>query len=298
MKIKGQLDQVSLRLFGVPENFEHLFDDLYQGEDDGIYIATSNAASETVPHTMHLLSKGGVAYPIRKAPEIPADIAELHRKIYSPKRAGERLRITVGAAYHKDEDERPKFLIEKKYNSPIPGMVPDDYFYEECYEYCLFSKKFNALCHEAIPVEKNGKPIRALFATGCLLIARQDCYEAVDFVPIFEGTNGKTIFWAGGKELILAYLSSHKLYFRPLGSLIKFTQTAVSALLEVKNNGEYILYQLGATPELVACAAFENGFVIDQNTGQVVCYSAYECDGMVESTRTYVFKDGKYEEVH
>lgn len=294
MKIKGQLDQVSLKKFGVPENFEHLFDDVYQGEDGGIYALKEGDAEAT--NCMHLLSKNGVAYPIRNAPEIPADIAELHRKVYTPTNAGERLRIAVGAAYHKNENARLKYLIEKKYHRAIPGIAPDDYSFEESYEYCLFSKKFNAHCLGAIPIEKNGNTIKALFATGCLLIVRKDCYELIDFTPIFEGADGKTIFWAGGEELILAYLDSNQLYFCHLGSLMKFTQTEVSILIEVKNNDRYILYQLGETLKYVACAHFENGFKIDQSTGKVVCYSSYDCDGMVESAKTYIFEDGKYKE--
>ena len=297
MKIKGQVDQVSLRQFGVPEKFEHLFNDVYQGEDGGIYVALPSETPTQDVVTMHLLSKNGKAYPIRHASEVPADIAELHQKFYAPMQAGERLRIAIGAAYHKNENAHLQFLIEKRYQRAIPGFVPDDYSFEDSYEYCLFSRKFNALIHGAIPVEKDGNSIKALFASGCLLVARKDCYELIDFVPIFESADGKTIFWAGGEELILAYLSDERLYFRHLGSFMKFTQTAVNSLLEVKNKGTYILYHLGKKLEIVAYAHFENGFEIDKNTGEVICYSSYNCDGMVESAKTYIFEDGKYKKL-
>ncbi len=291
MNIKGQLDSVSLKQFGVPENFEHLFDDVYQGEDGGIYIAQANIVS--VP-SMHLLSKGGKAYPIRNAPEITAEIVELHKQLYTPTQAGERLKIAVGAAYHQNENARFKFLIEKQYHLAIPGIVPDDYSFEKAYEYLVFAPNFNTVCSDAISVEKGGASIKALFASGRLLVASKDCYEAIDFVPIFETTDGKTIFWVGGKELALASIVFNRLCFSHLGTFKKFTQTAVNNLIEVRNKDHFNLYHLGSTIEFVACAPFEYGFEIDVATGKVVCYSAYSCDGMNEFSRTFLFEGGEY----
>ncbi|MBR6355287.1 MAG: hypothetical protein IKR92_00390, partial [Alphaproteobacteria bacterium] len=71
-----QLDKESLRMFGIPEKFEKLFGNIFEGEDGGVYAAYGE--------TMHLLAKNSKAYPITLGrTELPEDVAEMRKKIYA-----------------------------------------------------------------------------------------------------------------------------------------------------------------------------------------------------------------------
>jgi hypothetical protein len=55
--------------------------------------------------------------------------------------------------------------------------------------------------------------------------------------------------------------------------------------------------QYGKTLNLIAYAPFEDGFKIDEVTGNVVTHAAVMSCGVQEITRTYIYKDGQYKKV-
>ena len=273
-RVMYTLDRESLKQFGVPEKFEPLFYNVFKGEDGGIYAAYGE--------TMHLLAKSSVAYRIFCGKnDLPYYVAEIQRKIYSPSQAGGELRKAVDDLHAKWKDLCWCFVTENIYT----------------HEYKVFAK--SATDYGELPewdVISIGGAAKALIAGGVLMIKGKDCYEIVDFVPFFGASGGSTIFWAGEQELLEACFEAGKLKFRYFGRIEKFTQTAVSNLLEVKKDeGKYALYHLGKTMRFVAYSLFENGFRIKEDTGAIRCRSAVCCDGIQDTSDVYVFKNGRYE---
>ena len=128
------------------------------------------------------------------------------------------------------------------------------------------------------------------------MIKEGDCYKIIELVPFIEVASNSTLYWAGNKELMEIYCKTAGPEFRYFGSIEKFTQTAVSNLLEVKKEDKYALYHLGERPHLIAYSPHEDGFKINKTTGTIVCCSAVCCDGIQDTTRVCVLKDGQYVE--
>ncbi len=268
MKIKGLLDQVSLRQFGVPEKFEHLFNEVYQGEDGGIYAAYGK--------TMHLLAKNSKAYPIVLGrTELPKDVAEMRKKIYASSPAGDKIRSIFGVLHPKRK--RFAFVAESNYSSDINKV---------------FIKSKNT--YKELP-EQNFCGIdsyKVLIVGGVLMVAKEQTFIIIDFVPIFESSSSM-IFWGGDRDLFEACFEDGELYIRYFGRFKKFTQTTVSNLLETEIDKQYCLDYLGQYIQNLGMSDFKDSFEIDETTGTVVCNSEVCCGDIQDST--YIYKDGKYE---
>ena len=267
-------DQESLKLLGVSEKFEPLFDNVFRGEDGGIYAAYGE--------TMHLLAKNSDAYRIvTDAAKLPDDMAELQKKIYTPSTYGYELRMYAELLYVQWIGTNFTFVAESIYPHKQKVFVksPTDYVELPEWNYIHIGGTANALICGGIPMIKEG-----------------DCYKIIELVPFIEVASNSTLYWAGNKDLMEIYYKTAGPEYRYFGSIEKFTQTAVSNLLEVKKDeGKYALYHLGERPHLIAYSPHEDGFKINKTTGTVVCNLAICSCGVQDITRTFVFKNGRYE---
>lgn len=266
-----QLDKESLKQFGVPEKFEPLFDNVFQGEDGGIYAAYGE--------TMHLLAKNSKAYPIvlGKA-ELPDDLEEVRKKIYAPSQTGEEIRTILGLLHQNRNNKMFAFVAKSNHSSVINRVFikPRDVYRE------LPEQNF---CSIDSP--------QVLIVGGVLMVEKEKTFRIIDFVPIFETSSGM-IFWGGNKELFEARFEAEELKFRYFGRFKKLTQTAVSNLLETEVDEYHCLDYLGKDIQNLDMSELEDCFTIVKTTGTVVSKSNTCFDDHVV-IRTFVYKDGRYE---
>ena len=268
------LDQESLKQFGISEKLEPLFDNVFKGANGRIYAACGE--------TIRLLARNSTACPIvlGKA-ELPDDVAEIQSKIYAPSSDGANLRMYVD-------------ILNVQWKGTDFAFVTENICTHEQKVFAKYETDY-----KEIPdwdVINIGGRAKALVVGGVLLIAEKKQYEIIDFIPFFEASTDSTIFWAGDKELLEACFEAEKLKFRYFGCIKKFTQTAVSNLIEIKEDEEkYALYHLGKGLHFLSYSPFENDFKIDKTTGTVVVHAAICSCGVQEITRTFVYKDERYE---
>lgn len=264
------LDQESLRFLGVPEKFEPLFDNVFQGDEGGIYAAYGEL--------MHLLVQDSKAYPIvpGKA-ELPDDLAEMRKKIYAPTKAGDKIRTMFGI--HKKRKNKDFAFVAESRASLLINKV--------------FIKSENA--YSELP-EQNFSCIdgpKILIAGGALMVKKDQTFMIIDFVPIFESSSGM-IFWGGDKDLIEATFEGGELYINYFGRFKKFIQTAVSNLVETVIDENNFIDYFGKDLQNLGMSELEDSFKIDNTTGTIVSKSNTCFDDHVV-IRTFVYKDGRYE---
>lgn len=258
-----ELDEQTLKKFGVPQDFMEMFDGVFRGEDGGVYILNHGK--------MHFLDDKAYALKVEyvKA-ELPKTIAKLKEQLSplnSPMKES-KLGRAVKAYMAQAKKADIAFALADTY--PNPAFTKTDDGYKQLPTQELFGHR-QSLC------------------MGKMLIKHTDKYVCVDMIPIFVQPE-YVIFWGGNKELFIADLWRNKIDFRTLGIFKKLTKTNVGYLLEVQDVSDYIntLYYLGTKLNRVAGTWSrkhykKNAFIINKKNGEVV-----------EDITTYVFENGRY----
>jgi hypothetical protein len=268
-----QLDQVSREQFGVPGKFANSCCDghIFKSKDGAVYFRNDK-------DRMYLLAKNADVYPILYGHyplcQTMKDLQD-NLRFFGP--YSEKLLALESAHRHENWKKRLYFVL-KVQDSLEPKVfiwMPGGY--------------------QEIPSVYIGGASKAIIAADKLLLS-DNChyYTCVEMEPLLLAPE-YNLYWGGGRELVKSYVNDGKLDCVPLGSFVRLTKTSVSNLLEVKEEDKFALYHLGKTLNLIAYAPFEDGFKIDEVTGNVVTHAAVMSCGVQEITRTYVYKDEKYE---
>ena len=269
------LNQRIVKQFGIPKKFISLWGgDICKGEDGGIYVINDTGTKA------HCFAEKGNAYRIVvSGGPLPPAIAELQNYLASFGIPSDKFRIAHEVYRNKSYKEYLAFVLVEK-DSPKPKV------------YVLRGGGYDEFQSVYIGGQK-----KAIIAANKLLLAYTCCYGMHDLMPILY-TSECTVLWGGGEELVKSYINAQGLLdFALLGRLVKSTRTALSLLLEIKEEDKYVLYYLGADLNFIAYSPFENGFEIDETTGKIVCKATVASCGIQDISRTYVFKNGRYERV-
>ena len=269
-----------LKELGLGDDFRHLFDNIYQGWKDGVYMAENGQ--------LHLLARKAMALRVSVSESLTCseEILKLEQKMLS-------MRPDKSEAYACycnfdtfDADMLKKaFVVETAHPPKVDLYVktPDGYVQKN-----------------VMPVMLNDK--WCFFYQKGLYVYIDGAYVARELKPIVISKD-YLIFWTGRDDLLFWRLDSQdrtKLAVRPhsIGKLKALIETDVCDLIKVETGGPYYeLWQVGQTLEKIASTPFEDGFEIDRCTGKIVCRGMYSAVGLGigDSKSTYVFKDGHYE---
>lgn len=273
--INEQLNQRIVKQFGIPKKFTSLWGgDICKGEDGGIYVINDTCTKA------HCFAKSGNAYHIVVSScPLPPVIAELQNYLASFGVPSDKFLAAHEAYRNQSYGEYLAFVLVE--NDSCKPKV-----------YVLRGSGYDEFQSVYIGGEE-----KAIIVANKLLLADKSYYRMYDLMPVLE-TSECELLWGGGNELVKSYINAQgKLDFAPLGRLVKLTRTAVSLLLEVKEEDKYALYYPSKDLNLLAYSPFEDGFEIDEVTGNVVTHAAVMSCGVQEITRTYIYKDGQYKKV-
>ena len=256
-----ELDEQTLKKFGVPQDFMEMFDGVFRGEDGGVYILNHGK--------MHFLDDKAYALKVEyvKA-ELPKTIAKLKEQLSplnSPMKES-KLGRAVKAYMAKAKKASIAFALADTY--PNPAFTKTDDGYKQLPTQELFEH-------------------RQILCMGKMLIKQTEKYLCVDMIPVFVQPE-YIIFWGGNNELFMAVSGYRNMDFRSLGIFKKLTQTSIGYLLEVQSlpvsDRINTLYYLGTKISRVAGTPCQkNGFIINKENGEVFAHTA-----------TYVFENGTY----
>ncbi|MBO7097224.1 MAG: hypothetical protein J6W11_01125 [Alphaproteobacteria bacterium] len=265
-----ELDEQTLKKFGVPQDFMEMFDGVFRGEDGGVYILNHGK--------MHFLDDKAYALKVEyvKA-ELPKTIAKLKEQLSplnSPMKES-KLGRAVKAYMAQAKKADIAFALADTYPNPVFTKTDDGY--------------------KQLPTQELFDH-RQIICMGKMLIKQTDKYLCVDMIPIFVQPE-YVIFWGGNSELFTATsgytLSGYRkgyrnMVFRSLGIFKKLTKTNVGYLLEVQalpvRDHINTLYYLGEKVSRIAGTPLsKNGFIINKENGEVFAHTA-----------TYVFENGTY----
>ena len=256
------LDQESLKSLGVPEDFEKLFDQVFEGDDGNIYILKNNK--------MHLLVKGpALLLPIeQRSMALPKAIAGFKEKL-SP--------FALPLSSTKVSKELDAYTAQSK-------GISFAFVIEGCFPPKVFAKTPGG--YEELPPTILSRNFSTLLCKGKMLLRNNDKYFCVDLMPVFAQKN-YVIFWAGGRGMFFAHHTNKSLCFTPLGTFEKLTMTSVSNLIEVRPFFRYSrdLYHLAEDLSMIDDCA--DSFSISKKTGTVTThYGIY--------TVAFICQNGKY----
>jgi len=271
--INEQSNSKSSQKFGKPILKSLWGGDVCKGEDGGIYVINDAGTK------FHCFAEKGDAYRIVvSGGPLPPIIAELQKDLCTFGIPSDEFLAAHWAYHNESYKEYLAFVLVEK-DAPKPKV------------YVLRGGGYDEFHSVYI-----GGSEKAIIAADKLLLADECRYRMYDLTPILY-TSECIVLWGGGEELVKSYINAQeKLDFAPLGRLIKSTKTAVSHLLEIKEDEDkYALYYLGTDLNFIAYSPFENGFEIDETTGTVVSKAAIASCGVQNVPRTFVYKDGKYE---
>ena len=246
--------------------------DICKGEDGGIYVINDAGTK------FHCFAEKGDAYRIvvSGGPLSPI-IAELQKNLCTFGIPSDKFLAAHEAYRNESYKEYLAFVLVEK-DAPKPKV------------YVLRGGGYDEFQSVYI-----GGQEKAIIVANKLLLADKYYYRMYDLMPILY-TSECELLWGGGEELVKSYVNAQgKLDFAPLGRLIKSTKTAVSLLLEIKEEDKYALYYPSTDLNFIAYSPFENGFEIDETTGTVVSKATIASCGVQDVPRTFVYKDGKYE---
>lgn len=264
------LDKGSPKQFGAHQKFTPLWGgDICKGEDGGIYVVNGEK--------FHRFAENGEAYHIVvSGGPLPPIIAELQNYLATFGIPADRFRTAHEAYRNKSYKEYLAFvLVEKDSQKPKVYVLRGGGYDEFQSVYIGGSKK-------------------AIIAANQLLLEDECRYGMHDLMPILY-TSECTVLWGGDEELVKSYVNAQgMLDFALLGRLVKSTKTAVSLLLEIKEEDKYALYYPSNDINFIAYSPFENGFEIDEATGTVVSKATIASCGVQDVPLTFIYKDGKY----
>lgn len=270
-----QLNQRIVKQSGISKRFTSLWGgDICKGEDGGIYIINDTCTKA------HRLAESGNAYHIVvSGGPLPPAIAELQNDLLSFGIPSDKFLAAHEAYRNQSYGEYLAFVLVENDSCKPKVYVLRGGGYDEFQSVYI------------------GGEEKAIIVANKLLLADKSYYRMYDLMPVLE-TSECELLWGGGNELVKSYINAQgKLDFAPLGRLVKLTRTAVSLLLEVKEEDKYALYYPSKDLNLLAYSPFENGFEIDETTGTIVSKAAVSSCGVQDVTRTFIYKDGQYKKV-
>ena len=257
------LDRESLKQFGVPEKFEPLFYNVFKGEDGGIYAAYGE--------TMHLLAKNSVAYRIfNKNTKIPKCISNVFATV------SDKCELNT---FKKLYDTSFAFVAKNLRTGRIRVFVKSEEKYKELpKKNCIFIKGI----------------ADAVVVGNRLLMKTDNCYKAVDLIPVIEECSDTAIFYTGEKEFFRVIFKDSP-DFCSLGYLKRVVKTAVNNLLELNDiSGGSSLYLINEKFKFVAYSPI-GIFKINTATGNVRCLKSHGFVSAIDKSGVYIFKNSQYQ---
>jgi len=271
-----------LKKLGLGDDFRHLFDNIYLGWKDGVYMAENGQ--------LRLLARNAMALKVRVSESLTCseEILKLKNKMLP-------MRPEKSEAYacYLNFDAFDADMLEEAF------VVETGYAKKED----LYVKTSDGYVQkDVVPIKLNDK--WCFFYQKGLYVYIDGAYVARELKPIVISKD-YIIFCAGREDLFCWHLDSQdrtKLALRPtsIGKLKALIETDVCNLIKVETGGSfYELWQIGQTFEQIASTPFEDGFEIDHHTGKIVSHVLHAAigSGIGDRKSTYVFKDGHYEKV-
>ena len=235
-----EVDQKSLKKLGVPESFEKLFNDVFKGDDGGIY--------RLVEGKMHLLAKHAQVFPLkRRRIKLPKPIADLKEKLApfsasAPKLYGNYPTIRSPFAFVLDNQDTGQVQVFQNVTQGFEQYETVD----------IYANKSVLLC---------GKN---------MLIKKANTYLCSD-LPFVYNAAAYGIFWVKRYELCTIMHPTGKAIFSPIGTFKKLTQTKVNNLIEVipPHLHDTRLYHVGRFFQEIVTTSLPESIKISEETGEV-----------------------------
>ena len=235
-------------------------------------------------------------FPVTYEPsELPKAIADLKEKLnpFNTPMEESKLGQAVKAYLNKASEVSIAYVSEEHKTMRLPRR--------------LLTKQFETCWYEDVRFGPRPE-YNPLLCDGKMLFRRKLDYVCVDMIPIFSQPE-YIIFWAGNRQLIVAFWHDKHICWHTLGTFVRLTETAKGRLLEITGfphplscdyhnhlryyefNIENSLHYLGANLEWIARSPwYSGGFKINKRTGN---FTVTGLKG--DAIATYLFKDGHYQ---